>query len=407
MPRYTVQNDAGRTITFEWHGAGEPTDADMAEVFAAAEQHAPAAKPEAKSSWTESLPTAGGMIGSLVGGSKISPVGMALAGVGGAAGEAFRQVADSLRGDFSNVPDSIGGRLQKIAGAGLEQGGIEGAGRVVGAAMRPVAKTIYGLALRPSKALMRDAGGGKLAQGAKRIIDQGFNDNVMPSGIGVGRASDLVKRSAGEATEIAAKSPAKVSTMRVMQRATDDQARRSAKELATTGIKPKTDQIAAQMGTLIDSNPAELSMKELLEIRRGAEDVAGPVFKAAKMPGGAGRVAPGSKASVARSISGTAKTTLDDMLGRPFQEVNKRTQARMAVKQAVDDAASRPNMLTNLLAGSVGVASSGGDPMDAAKNGLLLRLIFSPNAMGGAALAAGKAPYAQLFRAAQIAQEQE
>jgi len=244
-------------------------------------------------SWTDSLPMIGGMAGSLLGGSKVSPVGMALAGVGGAAGEAFRQVADSVRGDFSDVPETIMGRLQRIGTEGVKQAGFEGAGRVVGRVVRPVAKTIYGLALRPSKALMRDAGGGKLITGMRRIVNQGFDDAVMPSGIGTSRAGNLVQASTNEATEMAARSPHRVSTHRVMQKATDDQARRSAKELANAGIAPKTDQIATQMGNLIDANPAELSMQQLLSIRRGAEDVAAPVFKAAKLPGGAGRVAPG------------------------------------------------------------------------------------------------------------------
>lgn len=384
------------------------TDPKVIERALAAQFPAPkaAAKPSG-SSWTDALPMVGGMAGSMLGGSKASPIGMALAGIGGVAGESWKQVADSIRGDFSEVPDTMGGRLSKIATEGLKQGGMEGAGRVVGAAVQPLAKTIYGLALRPSKALARDAGGGKLLAGTKRIIDQGFADNVMPSGLGVTRAGRKVAESANEATQIAAKSPHTVSTARVMQRATDDQARRGAGELVSAGVSPKVDQVSTQMGNLVDSNPAELSMAKLLEIRRGAEDVAAPVFKAAKMPGGSGRVAPGSEASVARSISGTAKQTLDDVLGQGFRDVNKRTQARMSVKQAVDDAAARPNMLTNLLAGSVGVASSGGDPMEAAKNGLLLRLIFSPSAMGGAALAAGKMPYSQLFRAAEGLSDQE
>ena len=36
MPRYTVKNkESGQTITFNWNGKEPPTDADMAEVFAA------------------------------------------------------------------------------------------------------------------------------------------------------------------------------------------------------------------------------------------------------------------------------------------------------------------------------------------------------------------------------------
>ncbi len=360
-------------------------------------------------SWGETishaLPTVGGMAGSFLGGSKVSPVGMALAGVGGAGGEAFRQVADSLRGDFSSVPETIGGRLQKIGTEGLKQAGMEGAGRVVGAAVQPIAKTLYGLALRPSKALMRDAGGGKLVTGLKRIVDQGYGDAIVPSAMGTSRAGQMVEESAKEATRIARQSPHTVQTSRVIQRATDDQAKHSAKELITAGVKPKTDAIAAQIGNLIDSNPEKLSMEQLLGIRRGSEDVAAPVFKAAKLPGGAGRVAPGSEASVARSISGASKQTLDDLLGQGFRDVNKRTQGRMAVKQAVDDAASRPNVLTNLVAGGVGLAGSQGDMGDAAKKGILLRLLLSPTMQGSAALAAGRLPYAQLFRAADLASQ--
>jgi hypothetical protein len=44
MPRYTVKNAEGREVTFDWHGQGDPTDADMEEVFAAAGSAQPDAK---------------------------------------------------------------------------------------------------------------------------------------------------------------------------------------------------------------------------------------------------------------------------------------------------------------------------------------------------------------------------
>lgn len=405
-----------RVIVQRMVDAGEPEEAIAAVIQRLTEQPAepdPTTARAASSrttmgeSITDALPYVGGMAGSLIGGSRLSPVGMALAGVGGAAGEAFKQVGDSIRGDFSDVPETVGGRLQQIASTGLRQAGIEGVGRGVGAAVQPVAKTIYGLALRPSKKLMRDAGGGKLLQGLRRIIKQGYDDNVMPSGMGVARAGRLVQESRDQATQVAAQSPHQVVTSRVMQRATDDQARRSAGELATAGVTPRTEAVSSQMGNLLGANPELVSMSQLLKIRRGAEDVAAPVFQAAKLPGGPGRVAPGSEASVARSISGAAKSTLDDVLGRSFKNINSRTQARMAVKKAVDDASSRPNMLTNLLAGSAGVASSSGDLAEAAKRAALIRALFSPSAMGAAALSVGKAPYAQLVRAWDVASQDQ
>lgn len=399
-------SDQLRDVVTRMVEAGE-SEADIAAVIQRLSTAQPDPPAPPSKSWgeraTDALPTVGGMAGGLLGGSKASPIGMALAAVGGAGGEAWKQVADSIRGDFSDVPPTIAGRLKKIGAEGVTQGGLEGAGRVVGGVLQPVAKTLYGLALRPSKALMRDAGGGKLIQGLRRIVDQGYGDNVLPSGMGLGRAGRLVGESADEATQMAARSPHTAVTGRVMQRATDDQAKRSAGELMDAGITPKTDAIATQMGNLLDANPERVSMGQLLKIRRGAEDVASPVFKAAKLPGGAGRVESGSNASVARSISGAAKQTLDDVLGQGFKDVNRRTQGRMAVKQAVDDASSRPNVLTNFVAGGAGLAASQGDLAEGAKNSLLLRLLLSPTVQGATAIGAGRAPYAQLFRALELA----
>lgn len=406
MPRLRLPD--GRVIVAPDDATPEELDQIANDASRAAESASDPAL--ASKGWGESiseaLPTVGGMAGSLLGGSKMFPIGIGLAGVGGAAGEAWKQVVDSVRGDFSDVPETIGGRLKKIGSEGLKQAGTEGAGRIVGGLVRPIAKTFYGLALRPRVGLARDAGNGKAFAGTKRIIDQGFDDGVIPSRLGVGRAGKLVQQSANEATEIAAKSPHTASLPRVMQRATDDQARRSAGELANAGITPKTDQIATQIGNVLDSNGPDVSMSQLLDMRRGAEKVAGPAFKAAKLPGGV-PVATGSPASVARSMSGAYKTTLDDTLGQGFRDVNKRTQARSAVKQAVDEAAARPNMLTNLLAGGVGLGSGGGDMGESIKNAAMMRALFSPTLVGSTALAAGKMPYSQLFRAAQIAMLQE
>lgn len=392
-------------------GESEEAIAEVIRNYDAQAQPHSESQPSTAERVTSALPMAGGFVGSLLGGSKVSPIGMALAGVGGATGEAFRQVADSVRGDFSDVPETILGRLQRIGTEGAKQAGFEGAGRVVGRVVQPVAKTLYGLALRPSRALMRDAGGGKLVTGMRRIVNQGFDDTVMPSGMGTSRAGALVKASSNEATEIAARNQTPIRVDRVLKKAEGDQVRRMAGEMRTAGITPKPASMREQITNVVrdhtkdDYDFATVTPSELLNIRRGSEDVAAPVFKAAKLPGGAGRVAPGSEASVAKSIAGASKETLDDVLGAPFQAVNRRTQSRAAVRQAVEEAAARPNMLTNLLAGGAGVASSGGDPMEAARNGLLLRMLFSPSAMGATALAIGKAPYANLFRAADVVQE--
>jgi hypothetical protein len=46
MPQYQAKDaQTGKTVTFEWHGDGEPTDADMEEVFAAAGSQEPKMAP--------------------------------------------------------------------------------------------------------------------------------------------------------------------------------------------------------------------------------------------------------------------------------------------------------------------------------------------------------------------------
>lgn len=405
-----------RPIIVEIEGVGElefPADTDPSVIQAKVREltgggEPAATSPSMLSRIVDALPTIGGMAGSFAGGSKMSPIGMALAGVGGAGGEAFRQVADALRGDFSEIPDTAMGRLRKIGVEGAKQAGYEGAGRAVGAVVQPAAKALYAVALRPTVARMRDAGGGKLATGLRRIINQGYGDAVMPSAAGVSRAGQLVKESAEEATQLAAKNQTPIQLERVLQKAVGDQSRRMARESTTAGVEANLPAVTSQVQRVAQAHPSgTVTPADLLEIRRGAEDVAGPVFKAATMPGGAGRVAPGTEASVARSIAGASKQTLDDMLGRAFQDINSRTAARAAVKGSIDDAAARPNVLMNLMSGGAGLAASQGDLSEAAQNALLLRILLSPTAQGAVALGAGRLPYAQLFRGAGGLMEQE
>jgi|GEM_PF-2682543 len=334
----------------------------------------------------DALPMIGGMAGSLIGGSKASPVGMALAGVGGAGGEAFKQVVNSLHGDFSEVPETVGGRLGKIAFEGVKQGGLEGVGRVASAAVTPVAKTLYGVALRPAKALQREIGGTRAWRGLKKIIDQGFADRVMPSAMGVNRAERLVNEGEAAATGIAKASPARFDTARVMQKATDDQAKRSGAELTGAGIMPRVGR-TGQIENIVKSNPPMVSAEELLAIRRGSDQVARPAFTAMKRSLGP-RVVPGSEASVARSTANAARSSLNDALGPSFQKANDVVRTRVGLRQAVQDAASRPNMLTNLLAGGVGASAlTDGNAGDAIKRAMIFRAVMSPTAQGATALA--------------------
>lgn len=58
MPTYTVQDETtGKTVTFEWTGDKDPTDNDMAEVFAQAQTFQPAEAETAAATAPEKIPT--------------------------------------------------------------------------------------------------------------------------------------------------------------------------------------------------------------------------------------------------------------------------------------------------------------------------------------------------------------
>lgn len=363
--------------------AGEPEE-NIATVI----QHFKTAAPEpAKQAphgggIVDALPTIAGTAMSMAGGSKVSPVGMALGALGGAAGEGARQVIRSVQGQWDQVPETISGRLRMMGTEGLTQGALEGVGRAAGAVVTPVAKAAYGLALRPAKALQK-------AYGLRNIVEQGFADRVLPNAIGESRAGRVVGESKNAATKIAADSPQTFDLQRVLQKAIDDQGTRAGVELKTAGIAPPTDKVADQIGRVLDSNGPTVTAAELLELRRGADAIADPAFKAARMPGGAGRVPAGTESSVAKSMATAERQTLNDALGSDWKATNQQTRNRSGVLQATKDAAMRPNMLTNLIAGGAGASAlTNGDIGDAAERALLFRTLFSPTAQAGAAFAA-------------------
>lgn len=341
-----------------------------------------AAKPPHGGGVVDALPSIAGTVFSLAGGSKALPTGAAMAALGGAAGEGARQVIRSVQGQWDQVPDSLMGQIKAMGGAGASQATLEGVGRGVGALVAPVAKAAYGLALRPAKTLQKE-------YGLVKMVNQGFADKVLPNAMGEARAGTLMKASRDEATKIAGAKQTPIKMSSVLQRASDDQTGRAAKELQTAGVTPPIDKIATQIGNVAAANPDMVTPAQLLALRRGADEVADPAFRAARMPGGAGRVPVGTDASVAKSMANSERKTLEDVLGEKFKQANATTRARAGVQMAAKDATMRPNMLTNLLAGGIGATAfgTGGDVGDAIQRALVFRTLFSPTALASGAIA--------------------
>jgi len=201
MPQYTVKNDKGREVTFEWHGQGEPTDADLEEVFAAAE-------PER--SWTDTAldaaPTIGGLAGGVAGG-KTNPLGIALSGMGGAAGEAVRQIGNVARGRMDQVPSTPFAQLKQIGMEGVKQAGLEGAGRGVSGLVAGGAKMLYRGLLKPSKAVRGEFGdvAADLLKNRRLITRGGADAAETAVDASSGAAERLIRGASPTATDIPAK----------------------------------------------------------------------------------------------------------------------------------------------------------------------------------------------------------
>lgn len=333
--------------------------------------------------WVDALPAATGTAFSLAGGTRRTPTGMALAGLGGAAGEGARQVIRSVQGRHGDVPASALQRVRAMGSEGAAQAGIEGLTRGAEKIVRPAAQALYGVALRPTVEMMRDVGGGNVLRGLKQIVQQGFNDYVMPGA--TGRAKRLVGESAEEATRLAASKETPTQLGRLLPRATADQGAQAATELRAAGEALPTEQVGERMGRILEANPETVTPSELLALRRETDEVSGPAYRAAKVPGGV-PPSPGSKASVAKSTGDVYRQRLEDILGPQFTEINKRTQARSGVAAATER--PRGQGISNIAAASVGATGFGGENgggTEALQRALLVRSLLSPNVQAATA----------------------
>ena len=109
---------------------------------------------------SSALATAGGMAGGFAGGSKASPVGIALAGLGGAAGQGVSEVIESAKDPIRKVESGWDALKQanapilRMMRAGAEQAGLEGLGRGVSGVLSAGARRLYGGLLKPKDALL-------------------------------------------------------------------------------------------------------------------------------------------------------------------------------------------------------------------------------------------------------------
>lgn len=363
---------------------------------------AAAAPPAPARTWTDTavdaLPTLGGLAGGVIGGAGGTVLGMGVGGVpgavggaalGGGFGESVKQLVNRVRG--AEAPATMGGAAANIGGAGAVQGAGELAGIGAAKVIRPVAKGLYGLSLRPVKALRDKYGLGQL-------VESGFANRIMPTAGGATKAGRLVEESkvaqrgmaegydaASGGARMPITQPARTGLKPLLQDA-------KAAE-AATGAPANTKKVITQVRRVQQAHPQGMTATEMMDAKHAADTIADPAYVAARRAGTP--VEPTSKAGIAKGWSKGYRQTLNDAIGNDFAQQGLKTKTLFGLKRAASYAGERPEMASTIMSGVGGLASSGGDSGKAVKNALLMRALFSPRVGAGAALAMpGVAQYA-------------
>ena len=292
MPTYTVTDPRSKR-TVKLTGDSPPTEQELHQVFAKlsadagrpspgygdeqyniepdAETYAPATINRA----VEALPTVGGMTGSVLGGSKSNPVGVALAAIGGAGGEGFRQALQAMRGNWDQVPPDVQSRVSRIVQEGVKQGGLEGAGRyIIGPLMQMVGRGIYRSALKPSKAIREEFGGNEVAD---TLVKAGVP--ITRSGAGSERVGEMLSASGADTAQTLATAEAagaKPVTMRPVA-ASISRTRESVGERALRA--EPTARVNEMRDALLLENPGKIPLTRAQSMKQAEQGLAINAYK--------------------------------------------------------------------------------------------------------------------------------
>lgn len=235
MPDFVVKSPDGMELTIT--GDTPPSEQELDSIFADARSKKGLKPPAKERTWTDTiadaLPTAGGIIGGLAG-------GIQGAGIGGAAGEGYRQlvkhageipgaIADVSRNIFTQPAATLRGA---IGGAGsgaleaVEEGGKQAAGEAiglgVGAVAKPVLKHVAGAvmqsAVKPgvkatTRAFMRGVAPEDLP-----VVKTLLNEGISVSQGGIAKLDKIISASNDEVSDIIKNLPGAIQPSNVAKR---------------------------------------------------------------------------------------------------------------------------------------------------------------------------------------------
>lgn len=349
------------------------------------------------------LPTAGGVIGGLAGG-KAPIVSAVTAGLGGAAGEGYRQLAThatEIPGALVDVVRNLlaepratmrgfaEGATEGVRDAGV-QGAVQGGAELVGGAvtkgLASGAKNIYRGYLKPSLAA-------KNVGKADEIVDTALREALPISKGGAGKADRIIGELKAEVDRILSTSPGSIDLGAVANRV-----RAFAKQkYYRAGADLSDYQTALGVADRIDNHPA-------LGIPRATQvplDDANRVKRALQESASSSYGTPNANAAKRATKEGARELRLDiegatggatGQVAKLNARESKLIDAARAIKQAAAREANQSKLYGVKTLASIGVGggsyAQGDDPLTAVAKGAAVRGALSPAVQSGAAILA-------------------
>lgn len=384
----TVKLTDGRSANF----ADGTSQAEMESALRQLPAKAPTAPDK---TWVDTavdaLPTLGGLAGGMIGGTGGTVAGFGVGGVpgavggaalGGAGGESAKELINRFRGVAA--PTSSLDAAKNIGAAGAVQGGSELAGAGAAKVLEPVAKGLYGIALRPIKSIRDKYGLGNL-------IREGFENRVMPTAAGAEKAGALVADSkaaqGGMAQAYDAGGGQPLPIVRAARQGLSPIVAKANSGEAATGAVSGAPTVMTQAKRVIAANGPTVSATEMMGLKHAADDMADPAYAAARRTGQA--VPDVSDAGIAKGWSKGYRQTLNDAVGPDFAAQGQQTKTLYGLKRAAERIAGEPHNLTNNLT-MLGAGTDFAverDPKKALEHAVAMRAAMSPGMQAGAAFA--------------------
>lgn len=360
------------------------------------------------------LATIGGMVGGMAGGARATPVGIALAGMGGAMGEGVQQTIDAMRNPIRKVDSGMDAVRQShqplidMAQAGIEQAGLEGFGRGASGLLMKGGRRLYSGLLKARQGVRDSFGADEvvdtlmenrapITQGGLRKIQGRLGDSRAAALAAVGAADDAGMRPIAAHEVISEFSP----VVGELRKRIDIGQNSELKRVGERG--------SALVRTANRGHHTGIPLRRAQELKETAQEAASGAYR--QLERGTAKQL-GADDLLDEATARGLRRSLEDRVPMVASH-NTRTQSLLGGKRALEDAIEREanngmvGMRDLIAFGAAGGAAAAGQPEAGIAGGVGMRLLSTPSAGSMIAIGAkelSKIPYAQLIRAALLAQ---